>query len=56
MTKRDWRRARVRRETESKYGDGVVLETGARTPSVPKDDLARRRAGVPQVGGKPQRC
>jgi hypothetical protein len=42
MNKIDWRRARARRKTESKYGDGVVLKNGAVTPAIPRDSLARR--------------
>jgi hypothetical protein len=38
----DWRRATPRRPTESKYGNGVTLDNGARTIWIPPDNLARK--------------
>jgi hypothetical protein len=42
MSKRDWRRAKIWRSQESKFGTGVILRNGERTPALPKDSLSRR--------------
>jgi hypothetical protein len=43
MSRLDWRRCRGRlRETESKYGQGKVLDNGEMTPVARRDQLARR--------------
>jgi hypothetical protein len=44
MAKFDWRRARIWRERESKYGQGITLPNGSRTPRLRKDELTRRAA------------
>jgi hypothetical protein len=42
MSRLDWRRCRPILASESKYGSGVVLQNGARTPVVVGDSLAQR--------------
>jgi hypothetical protein len=43
MSRLNWSRCAHRdRPQESKYGIGAILDNGARTAVVPKDDLARR--------------
>jgi len=43
MSKRmDWRRAKVWRSRESKFGTGVILPNGEMTPVLPQDSLSRR--------------
>jgi hypothetical protein len=43
MSRMDWGRCKARgRATESKYGNGVILQNGSRTQVVVKDSLAQR--------------
>jgi hypothetical protein len=39
----NWARCKLRdHASESKYGSGVVLDNGARTPTIRKDSLAQQ--------------